>query len=91
MQVGFDPETGQIDIDRISTGITASARGKIVAIRDIINLLTSKGLKEIPIEEIYSEAAAKAIEEEKVDEAITQLKKSGDIFEPKRGHISKVA
>ena len=90
MQVGFDPETGQIDIDRISTGITASARGKIMAIRDIINLLSSKGMKEIPLEEIYREAASKGIEEEKVDEAVNQLKKSGDVFEPKRGHISKV-
>ncbi len=90
MQVGFDPETGQIDIDRMSGGITASARGKIIMVQEIIRHLESKGIKQIPIEEIMAEAASKGIEETKVEEAIDQLKKSGDIFEPKRGHISRV-
>jgi len=90
MQVGFDPETGQIDIDRISSGITASTRSKIISIKEIISEFNSKGIKQISIEEIMSEAALKGIEEGKVEEAIDQLKKSGDIFEPKRGFISKV-
>jgi len=90
MQVGFDPETGQIDIDRISIGITASTRSKIIIIKEIIFELDGKGLKQIPIEEIIAQAASKGIEETKVEEAIEQLKKSGDIFEPKRGFISKV-
>ncbi len=90
MQVGFDPETGQIDIDRISTGISASTRSKIIAVKEIINLFESKGMREIPIENIIAEAAAKGIEESKVEEAIEQLKKSGDIFEPKRNFVSKV-
>lgn len=90
MQVGFDPETGQIDIDKISTGITASTRSKIISIKEIILNFDSRGIKQIPLEEIISEAALKGIEEGKVEEAINQLKKSGDIFEPKRGFISKV-
>ncbi len=90
MKIGVDPETGKIDIDRISTGISASTRGKIMLIRDIINQLESKGEKQIPIEEIMAAAAAKGMEDSKVEEAIDQLKKSGDIFEPKRGFISKV-
>jgi len=44
MQVGFDYETGQIDIDRIGTGITASERGKIMSVREIINDLDKKGV-----------------------------------------------
>jgi len=90
MQVGFDPETGQIDIDRISTGISASTRGKIIAVKEIIIDLERKGLKDIPLEEIITQAASRGIEEGKVEEAIDQLKKSGDIFEPKRGYISRV-
>ncbi|MBS3168129.1 ATP-binding protein [Candidatus Woesearchaeota archaeon] len=91
MQVGFDPETGQIDIDRISSGITASARGKIIAVKEIIRDIESRsGKKEIAMEDVIAAAAAKGIEEGKVEEAIDQLKKSGDIFEPRRGFISKV-
>ena len=90
MEVGFDYETGQIDMDRISSGITASSRNRILVIKEIINNLDGSGVKHIPIESIISEAVSKGIEEIKVEETIDQLKKSGDIFEPKRGFISKV-
>lgn len=91
MQVGFDPETGQIDIDRMSGGITASSRGKIIAIKEIIINIESKGIKQIPIDDIIAEGAVRGIEETKVEEAIDQLKKTGDIFEPKKGFISRIA
>jgi replicative DNA helicase Mcm len=90
MQVGFDPETGQIDIDRMSSSVTASARGKILVIKDILASLEAKGLKIIPIEDIISEAAVKGIDESKVYEVIDQLKRAGDVFEPKKGHIQKI-
>ncbi|MBI4447373.1 ATP-binding protein [Candidatus Woesearchaeota archaeon] len=89
-QVGIDPATGKIDIDRISTGISTSERGKIIRIRGIINDFDSKGRKTIPVEEIVSEASKVGISEEKVHEAINQLKRGGDIFEPKRGFIQKL-
>jgi replicative DNA helicase Mcm len=89
MQVGFDKETGQIDIDRISTGIPASKRGKMVTIKDIITKLTETGINAIPLESIMAEAAEKEIKEDKVEEIIEQLKRSGEIFEPKRGFIQK--
>ena len=90
MQVGFDYETGRIDIDRISTGITAAQRSKIVVIREIINALESKGAKAISISEIISEAESKGIEGSKVEEIIEKLKRSGDLYEPKLGFLSKL-
>ena len=89
MQVGFDKETGQIDIDRISTGIPASKRGKLIAIKDIIIKIAETGVSAIPIESIMAEAAEREISEDKVEEIIEQLKRSGEIFEPKRGFIQK--
>ncbi|RMF05333.1 AAA family ATPase, partial [Candidatus Woesearchaeota archaeon] len=89
-QVGLDPETGQIDIDRISTGITTSERSKIISIREIIHQLEDELGKTIPIEDIIREATAKGIDEEAVDEAIERLKRSGDIFEPKPGFIQRI-
>ncbi len=89
-QVGIDPETGQIDIDRISSGITASARSKILLVKDLIMQLEAKGVKTIPIQDLMAEAHAHGIEEAKVDEAIEQLRKSGDVFEPKKGYIQRI-
>jgi len=90
MQVGFDPETGQIDIDRISTGIPASVRGKIMAIKEIISHLEQKVGKQVPIEDINVEATDRGIKEEEVKEILDKLKRSGDVFEPRSGVIQKI-
>ncbi|MBR9677625.1 minichromosome maintenance protein MCM [Candidatus Woesearchaeota archaeon] len=89
-QIGLDPETGKIDIDRISTGITASERSKIINVREIINELEDRIGKTIPVDDIIAYAVEKGLDEEKVYEAIEKLKRSGDIFEPKRGFIQKI-
>jgi len=89
-QIGFDKETGKIDIDRITTGIPASQRGHISLIKDIINDLEEKIGKTIPIEDVTEEARDKGIDPDKVDEIIEKLKRAGDIFEPRHGFISKI-
>ncbi|MBI2547964.1 helix-turn-helix domain-containing protein [Candidatus Woesearchaeota archaeon] len=89
-QVGVDPETGKIDIDRISTGVPATERSKIVLVREIIHELENTLGKTIPIEDIVKEAVERGIEEEKVEEAIEQLKRKGDIFEPRKGFLSRI-
>jgi replicative DNA helicase Mcm len=90
VQVGLDPETGKIDIDRISTGISASERSHISTIKEIINELEKKLGKTIPIDDIVDEAKQKGIDEDAIEETIQKLKRGGDIFEPRRGFISKI-
>ena len=90
MQVGFDRETGKIDIDRIATGVTASQRSHISTIKEIINELENKIGKTIPIDDVIEEARLKEISEDKVEEALEKLKRSGDLFEPRRGFISRI-
>ena len=90
MQIGIDPETGKIDIDRIATGITASQRGKIMMVKEILTDLEAKVGKMIPYEEIKAQAAEKELTEEETDEVIEKLKRGGEIYEPKRGFISKI-
>ena len=75
MQVGIDPETGKIDIDRISTGITATQRSRIVVIREIVKDLDVKYNKLIPIEAIFEEASKKGYSENQVEEALEKLKR----------------
>ncbi len=89
-QVGFDHETGQLDIDRIGTGITAATRSKIMMVKNIIFELDAKGKKMIEVEEIIKMAIEKGITEDKVEEAIEKLRRSGDIFLPKPNFIQKI-
>ncbi len=90
MQVGFDKETGKIDIDRIATGIAASQRSHIMVMKDIISELESRVGKSIPIEDVINEAKSRGIDIDKAEEALERLKRSGDVFEPRRGFISKI-
>lgn len=89
-QIAFDEETGTIDIDRIATGITATQRSKIVSVKDIIVELENQLGNRIPIEDIIRLATEKGIDESDVDSAIEKLKRSGDVFEPKRGFVSRI-
>ncbi|TKJ17397.1 AAA family ATPase [Candidatus Woesearchaeota archaeon B3_Woes] len=89
-QVGFDKETGKIDIDRITTGVSASQRSHISIVKEIINDLENKIGKTIPIEDITEEAGNKGVDSDKVDEIIERLKRAGDIFEPRHGFISRI-
>ncbi len=90
-QVGLDRETGKIDIDRISSGITASQRNRIVMVKEVISELEKKlGSKTIPVEEIVQEAETRGIPAEQADEVIEKLKRVGDIFEPKKGFVTRI-
>jgi replicative DNA helicase Mcm len=89
-QIGLDRETGKIDIDRIATGVSASQRSHIVLVKEIINELENKIGKTIPIDDVIDEARLKEIPEDKVEEALEKLKRSGDLFEPRRGFISRI-
>jgi len=89
-QIGMDIETGEFDIDRISTGVPAAQRSKIAQVKEIIVELENKVGKIIPIEEIVELAKEKKIDGADVDEAIEKLKRGGDLFEPRRGFISRI-
>lgn len=90
-QIGMDPKTGKIDLDRITSSISASDRSVIVHVKNIINQLEkSLGTKTIPIQEIEEMGKQKKIDKDKISESIEKLKRSGDIYEPKRGFISKI-
>ncbi|MBI5871871.1 minichromosome maintenance protein MCM [archaeon] len=92
-QVGMDPETQQFDIDRITTGISASTRNIILQVRDLIYELSAKKGKdnEVNIElELKPAAQQRGINLDKLDEAIEKLKRSGDIFEPRKGAVKRL-
>jgi replicative DNA helicase Mcm len=88
-QVGYDEETKTFDIDRVTTGISSSKRGKIVMMKEALAHLESRLGKLIPLEEVEKELEGKCTKEE-ITEAIDQLSKAGDVFRPKHGFIQKL-
>ncbi len=90
MQVGYDYESKTFDIDRISGKFSSSQRSKILTVRDTIIDLENKLGKMIPLEEIENELEGKMNKDE-IEEAINKLSRSGDIFSPRRGYISRTS
>lgn len=88
--VGMDKKTGKFDIDRISTGVPASQRSKLVTIRELISELENKIGKTIPIADVVAAAKERGISDDEIDEVIEKFKRQGDIFEPKKGFIQKI-
>ncbi len=89
-QVAKDSETGKIDIDVLSSGTSGSQRGRINIVKEIILGMTKEGHKEIEVKEITKIAEAKGLNEDDVNEVLEKLKRSGDVYEPKRGKIQKL-
>lgn len=89
-QVAYDEKTGTIDIDRIATDMPASARGKIGQLKEILEDLESKVGKSIPIEEVEAACIEKGMSKADLEEVIQKLRRSGDIFEPRPGFISRL-
>ncbi len=87
--VGYEPETGKIDIDRIDVGISSVQRGRMHTMLTIVNDLTKEIGKAIPIEDIYVKAKEHGIENVPAMDIINKLKEKGDLFEPRTGYIQK--
>ncbi len=91
-EVGMDPETGKIDIDRMTTGISASTRGRIIDVKEVLYALSEeKQGGPISIEDdLKPKVFEKGITEKKLEEAIDMLKRAGDFYEPKKGWLQKI-
>ena len=89
-QLALDPETGTLDIDKIEIGVSTKSRNKLINILSIIDELSNKIGKVIPLDDIIIEAKKFDIAEAEAEEIIQKLKTKGDLFEPRRGFISKL-
>lgn len=89
--IGLDPATGKFDIDRIATGVTATQRSSIAIVKEVIVEL-EKTLKRdvIAMEDIVREAEIRGVSADKTEETIEKLKRTGDLYSPKHGFISRI-
>jgi len=92
MSVGYDSETGEIDIDRLG-GVPASRRNKIKVVKKIIQELETELGELVPDEDVIKRALdlkTVTLSEYEIEEIIETLKREGDFFTPKPGFIKRV-
>jgi len=86
-RIGYDPETGKIDVDRI-TGVSTSQRNKMILVRELIKRLNEeKGMTPVSFSEIAEKLKQEGIDEKELEEIIQKLKRKGDIYEPRNGYF----
>jgi len=88
-QIGVDPETGEFDIDRIESGVSSSQRNRVQTIKHIIDQVSGSS-DSAPIEDVLDEAEEEGIGRDKAEEVIENLKREGELFEPKQGQVQKI-
>ncbi|MCL4399297.1 minichromosome maintenance protein MCM [Candidatus Parvarchaeota archaeon] len=84
-EVGFDRSTGEFDIDRVMTGLSSSQRNTALTIKSILRA-ELENLPEgsmVSVTKMYENADKVGISKTSVDNALSILKKEGEIFEPK--------
>ncbi|MBI4015852.1 MAG: minichromosome maintenance protein MCM [Candidatus Aenigmarchaeota archaeon] len=89
-QLGYDYETGKLDVDKLEGGTPASQRTKITMILDLIGKLEKSLGKQIPKEELLAAAEDEGINEKDFEELLQRLKREGMIFEPRTGFVQKI-
>ena len=89
-EVGVDPETGEIDIDKVEGRTPKSDRDKLQRIISEIELLEEEYAGQAPMNVLISNMSDKYdISEEKVDEMVRNLKHKGVIYEPTNGYLKR--
>lgn len=79
-----------IDIDLLTTGLTASFRNKVIQLKEVLLELENTVGKSIPITQLAKGAEEKGLTKEEFEVAVQKLKRQGDLFEPKKGFISRI-
>ncbi|QEF94184.1 minichromosome maintenance protein MCM [Methanothermobacter sp. KEPCO-1] len=90
-QVGYDPETGKIDIDKVEGRTPKSERDKFRLLLELIREYEEDYGGRAPTNILITEMMDRYnVSEEKVEELIRILKDKGAIFEPARGYLKVV-
>ncbi|ABU82473.1 minichromosome maintenance protein MCM [Ignicoccus hospitalis] len=80
---GVDVETGRIDIDTIYVGVSKSNRQKRLILKDIIKEKFKEKGTCVHLKEVVREARKRGLNEEEIEQILTQMVNQGEIYEPK--------
>ena len=86
-QVAYDPTTGQIDIDKVATGITKSSRDMTRVLRETIRVFAEGGgLAKLDMV-IDTMVSQHHYNKDEVEKLLDKLKRSGDIIAPRNDTV----
>ncbi|ABK14056.1 minichromosome maintenance protein MCM [Methanothrix thermoacetophila] len=87
-KVGVDPETGMLDADVISIGISKSTRDKT---KQMLNIIKELGGKDgAHIDDVLDRAEAEGIDRDRAEEIISRLRQEGSLIQTSRGTLKAV-
>ncbi|MCS7094072.1 MAG: minichromosome maintenance protein MCM [Candidatus Aenigmarchaeota archaeon] len=88
-QFGFEPETGELDIDRAEGAkATAVQRSKIRTVIKLMEDMENLYGKELSYDEVVKKAKAAGIED--IEEILKKMQQEGVIYFPRTGFISRL-
>ncbi len=85
-----DKETGNMDVDMLMTGKSKSQRDKIVQISQLIEAVEKEYEEGAPYGEVQKKAKDMGITKEFLARAVEELKRGGEVFEPRAGVLKTV-
>lgn len=84
-QVGYDEETGRLDLSRLTQKVPVTKRGKMEEVLHILSDLTQNQGDMIPYHEILKRARERQIDSWETENFLEQLKKEAKVIEPHSG------
>ena len=91
--VVIDPETGKIDIDILTSGRTHTQTETLrEELKKVMAIIREKAeeLDMVPIADVIEEAKKEGMGKERIFEIIGNLRKSGEIYDPKHGFLKPI-
>lgn len=87
-QLGFDPERGKLDIDRVETSVSGGQRSKMRVLLDLVERLEKEYGGEVAMEDLEAQAEEEGIAN--FQDMVQRLINEGVLYKPKPGFIKKV-
>ncbi len=89
-QVAYDAETGNFDIDKLVTGVTKSQRDIIRSVKETIRNVCDDSGGQARVDEVIDILVQQGFGRDKVEHTIEQLKRGGELLEPRHGLIKPI-
>lgn len=89
VQLGYDPATGKIDIDKVEARVSSSQRGKYMEALSAMDELKERfGEKLVPKDEFIKELEMRGVP--MPEQILSQLMREGELYEPRPNFIAKL-
>ena len=89
-QVAYDAETGSFDIDKLVTGVTKSQRDIIRSVKETIRNVSGDSGGQAKVDEVIDILIQQGFARDKIENTLEQLKRGGEVLEPRHGLVKLI-